>query len=180
MASFELNEKYDVACAQINQMEKEERVAFEEEMRARGIKLCPFDGMGCNMALASKSGGVLCCDVEIERGFITKFYCGRIRFRGGQGYDLSIVERFQHGDMFEGVGDKKPDAPCLFDKQVCPSVVRGLAKCGNPISPCIGSMVDKVGFGSLWFCGRIRFVGSKTSVADKVADQHLLDGGKDI
>jgi len=177
MASFELSENYDVARGQIDDMEEAERKEFEKDMLSKGVAMCPFDDCGCNMALVSESGKVMCCGLYSRRGSENMFFCGRIRFKGGQGYNLSIFERFEHKDFLECSEVKLPDAPCLFDKGVCLSESHK-ALCGNPASPCIVSMVDKVGFGSVWFCGRIQFSCSRTSIAQKVRSQGLLGDGK--
>lgn len=169
---------YDRACAEIDESEEAEHELYKEQLLSEGVRMCRFDEDNpCNMAVVTKEGVRLCQVIHICRGLENMFYCDRIRFRGGQGYNSSIFERFQHGDLLDGAGsgDKKPDEPCLFDKGVCKSEI-GVARCGNPASPCVFGLPDKIGLGSQWFCGRIRFNGSKTSIAQKVTSQHLLDG----
>lgn len=172
---------YDERCREIEESEAAEFELFRREMRDRGIELCWSDSCGCNMAIVSKSGAVLCCAVYVYGVVANRYYCGRIWLKGVPPWGGSLGEKINRSKILDICCNRPHNELCFFDKKDCGSGLAGkhLKDFGNG---CVVRLVDKAGFGSVWYCARIWFANSKVSIDEKIRSQHLLDhkGGENL
>ena len=168
--------EYDRLCREFDEAHEVEYGEFVKAMNEKGIIVCSADGCPCNMAFIVGSG-VGCAVPRVRALQGNMWYCGRIRFRGGVGFELSINEKVLSQGVLDFCVGKPRQKLCFFGGGRCVSDMDS----GVFHNGCVVYLPDKSGgFGSVWYCCRIRFKGSSMSVGEKVMSQHLLkpNGGE--
>ena len=163
--------EYDRLCREFDEAHEVEYDEFVRAMNEKGIDVCAADGCPCNMATVEY--GDVSCVVFRVRGLQGNMWCcGRIRFRGGVGFDLSITDKVEGSKVLDVCVGKPRQKLCFFGGGLCVSDFdRGVFHNG-----CVVYLSDKSGgFGSVWYCCKIRFQGSSMSIGDKVRSQHLIE-----
>lgn len=164
-----LDVEYDRLCREVDKAHEVEYDEFVRSMWEKGIEICSADGCPCNMVFAGV-GGVGCAVPRVHGLEGNMWFCGRIRFRGGVGFDLSIDEKFHGQNILDVCVGKPRQKDCFFGGRCVSDIDSGVFHNG-----CVVYLPDKSGgFGSVWYCGRIRFKGSSLTVGDKVSSQHLM------
>lgn len=167
---------YDRACRKIEESDEAEHDLFKADLRAHGILLCRFDDLPCNMIFSSIDAFV--CRASCVNGSAGNvWYCDRIRFKGGQGWNLSIREKVERQGLLNICRGKRSDL-CFFDKKVCGSGISNSSFPNGCASHLTFGRDRSGGVDSSWCCGRIQFEGGM-SLAEKVRRQGVLKNHKE-